>query len=527
MSAYAELAVTTNFSFLRGASDPEELVMAAKQLGFTGLGIADRNSVAGVVRAHVTVRELEEEAKGAGRDPGKFKLAAGARLVFADGTPDVLAYPRDRAAWGRLTRLLSLGKQRAEKGNCILRLPDLLDFVEGLNLIVVPPAHLNAERLNALLVSLKEAAGKRSVWLAASMLYRGDDARRLARLAEIANHAWVPLIAINDVLYHAPERRALQDVVTCIRERRTLEAAGRRLEANAERHLKSGAEMMRLFRRASEAVAETQRFLSSCNFSLEELRKTEYADETRQGYATPRDALMAFAEAGLKQRFPAGVPPKVRHALDEELRLIGELDYAPFFLTVDEIVKFARNQHPPILCQGRGSAANSIICYCLGITDVSPVKVDLLFERFVSAERREPPDIDVDFEHERREEVIQHIYQKYGRERAGIAATVICYRGRSAIREVCKVFALSADAIDALASTLLGWSSSGVSRQEARRAGLDPDDPRLKQVMELAEQLIGAPRHLSQHVGGFVITRSRLDEVVPIENAAMEDRTVI
>ena len=528
MSAYAELAVTTNFSFLRGASDPEELVMAAKQLGLTGLGIADRNSVTGVVRAHATVRELEEEAKGAGRDLGtKFKLAVGARLVFADGTPDIFAYPRDRAAWGRLTRLLSLGKQRAEKGDCILGLPDFLDFVEGLNLIVVPPARLHAERLNALLVRLKAKAGKRSVWLAAAMLYRGDDARRLARLAEIANHASVPLIAINDVLYHAPECRALQDVVTCIREHLTLDAAGRRLEANAERHLKSAAEMARLFCRAPEAIAETQRFLESCNFSLETLRKTEYADETRQGYATPQDALVAFAEEGARRRYPDGIPAKVRHALTEELRLIGELGYAPFFLTVDEIVKFARSRPQPILCQGRGSAANSVICYCLGITDVEPTKIDLLFERFVSAERREPPDIDVDFEHERREEVIQHIYEKYGRERAGLAATVICYRGRSAIREVGKVFALSADTIGALASTLWGWSSSGVSEKEAHRAGLDPHDPRLKQVMDLAKQLIGAPRHLSQHVGGFVITRSRLDEVVPIENAAMEDRTVI
>jgi error-prone DNA polymerase len=521
--AYAELAVTTNFSFLRGASDPEELVIAAKQLGLRGLGIADRNSVAGVVRAHVAAKELETAENG----KREFKIAVGARLVFADATPDILVYPRDRAGWGRLTRLLTLGKRRAEKGDCILRLPDLLDFIEGLNLIVVPPPKLHAEQLHALLTRLKEAAGKPSVWLAASMLYRGDDARRLARLAGIAQDARVPLIAINDVLYHAPEWRPLQDVVTCIREHLTLETVGRRLEANAERHLKSAAEMARLFRKAPEALTETSVFLERCNFSLEELRGTEYADETRQGYATPQDALVVFAEEGLKRRFPEGAPLKVRHALDEELRLIGELDYAPFFLTVDEIVKYARSLTPPILCQGRGSAANSVICYCLGITDVSPTKVDLLFERFVSAERREPPDIDVDFEHERREEVIQHIYEKYGRERAGLAATVICYRGRSAIREVGKVFGLTADTIAVLASTLWGWSSSGVTASEVRRRGLDPSDPRLKQAMSLAEQLIGAPRHLSQHVGGFVITRSRLDEVVPVENAAMEKRTVI
>jgi error-prone DNA polymerase len=523
--AYAELAVTTNFSFLRGASDPEDLVTTAKQLGLRGIGIADRNSVAGVVRAHVAARELRAEL-GAADHAHPFKIAVGARLVFADGTPDILAYPRDRAAWGRLTRLLTVGKRRAKKGDCILALQDLLDFVEGLNLIVVPPPKLHAGRLHALLNQLK-AAAEDSVWLAAAMLYRGDDTRRLARLAETAAGAGVPLIASNDVLYHAPERRMLQDVVTCIREHLTLETAGRTLEANAERYLKPAAEMARLFRRAPQALEETLRFLDRCRFSLEELRGTEYADETRQGYATPQDALIAFAEEGYKRRFPNGAPEKVRRALDEELRLIGELGYAPFFLTVDEIVNYARSLDPPILCQGRGSAANSVICYCLGITDVSPVTTDLLFERFVSAERREPPDIDVDFEHERREEVIQHIYEKYGRERAGLAATVICYRGRSAIREVGKVFGLSADTVALLASSLWGWSSSGVSAKEARRLGLDPSDPRLKLVMELAKQLIGAPRHLSQHVGGFVITRSRLDEVVPIENAAMDDRTVI
>jgi error-prone DNA polymerase len=531
-AAYAELAVTSNFSFLRGASSPEELVKAAGILGLTGIGIADRNSVAGVVRVHVAAKQINEEIRNLNRQLGcsepELKIAIGARLVFDDGTtPDILAYPRDRAAWGRLTRLLSLGKRRAEKGDCILGLPDLLEFVEGINLIVMPPARIHADRLHALLLRLKQAASKSAVWLAAGMLYRGDDLRRLKRIAGIAERALVPLIAVNDVLYHAPERRALQDVVTCIREHLTLETAGRQLEANAERHLKPPREMARLFRLFPDAVAEAARFLASCTFSLEELRGTEYADETRQGYATPQEALAAFAEEGMKKRFPDGAPPKVRHALNEELRLIGKLNYAPFFLTVDEIVRFARSREKPILCQGRGSAANSVICYCLGITDVSPMAVDLLFERFVSEERNEPPDIDVDFEHERREEVIQHIYEKYGRERAGLAATVICYRGRSAIREVGKVFGLSEDTISALAGTLWGWSGSGVSEKEARRVGLDPSDPRLQQVMEVAEELIETPRHLSQHVGGFLITRSRLDEVVPIENAAMEERTVI
>lgn len=515
---YAELAITTNFSFLRGASHPEELVETAKALGLKGIGIADRNSVAGVVRAHAMV---EENGEG-------MKLAVGARLVFDDGsTPDILAYPKDRAGWGRLTRLLSLGKRRAEKGECLLGFPDLLEFVEGLNLIVMPPRPLDAEKLTAMLLRLKRAASRNSLWLGAAMRYDGDDARRLAKLASIANDASVPLIAVNDVLYHAPERRPLQDVITCIREHLTIDKAGRLLTANAERHLKPPQEMTRLFARAPEAIAETVRFLAQCKFSLNSLRGTEYPEETRQGYPTPQDALVAFAEAGALRRFPEGMPVKALVALTKELQVVGELGYAPFFLTVHDVVNHARSLDDPILCQGRGSAANSLICYCLGITDVSPEKVDLLFERFVSAERREPPDIDVDFEHERREEVIQYIYKKYSRERAGLAATTICYRGRSAIREVGKVFGLSEDATGAMAGMLWGWSENGVNRDDVRRAGLDPSDPRLKQVLALSHELIGFPRHLSQHVGGFVMTRSRLDEVVPIENAAMEDRTVI
>jgi error-prone DNA polymerase len=515
---YAELAVTTNFSFLRGASHPEELIACAKRLGLCGIGIADRNSVAGVVRAHMAANEA------------RVRLAVGARLVFADGTPDILGFPRDRAAWGRLTRLLSRGKLRAQKGDCILCVADLQDFIAGLNLIVMAPPRIDAAALQKLLVRLKEAApeqsGEQRIWLAAGMLYRGDDTRRSARLAEIAGQACVPLIAVNDVLYHAPKRRALQDIVTCIRQHTTIDAAGRLLQANAERHLKPPAEMARLFRKIPDAVRQTTAFLESCRFSLDELKNTEYPDETRKGFATPQDALVAFAQAGAERRYPDGIPGKVRHALAEELRLIGELNYAPFFLTVHDVVQFARDEEK-ILCQGRGSAANSVICYCLGITDVDPLKIDLLFERFVSAERREPPDIDVDFEHERREKVIQHIYKTYTRERAGLAATVICYRGRSAIRDVGKVFGLSEDTIGALAGSLWGWSTEGVSAKETKRIGLDPADRRLRMARSFARVLTGFPRHLSQHVGGFVITRSRLDEVVPIENAAMEDRTVI
>ena len=374
-----------------------------------------------------------------------------------------------------------------------------------------------------LLLILREAA-PRAVWLGASMLYRGDDARRLARLAAIAAEARVPLIAVGDVLYHAPERRALQDVLTCVREHTTLATAGRLLEANAERHLKPPAEMARLFRDAPQAVTETLRFLERCRFSLEELRY-EYPDETREGFATPQHALVALTEEGARQRYPNGVPAKVRAALDHEFALVDELSYAPYFLTVHDIVRFARSRG--ILCQGRGSAANSVICFCLGITEVDPERVDLLFERFVSAERREPPDIDVDFEHERREDVIQYIYARYGRHRAGLAATVICYRARSAIREVGKAFGLTDDTVGALAGMLWGWSVQSVTETDARRVGLDPTDPQLAKVLALARALIGFPRHLSQHVGGFVITRNRLDDVVPIENAAMPERTCV
>jgi error-prone DNA polymerase len=527
--AYVELAVTTNFSFLRGASHSRELVRQAVALGLTGIGIADRNSVAGVVRAYAEaeqlnarIRELNEEHK---TDHPELRLAVGARLVFADDTPDILAYPQNRTAWGRLTRLLTVGKSRGEKAECILFFDDLIEHIAGLNLIVIPPNQIKSDALCDCLARLKSADPRQQIWLAASMLYRGDDNRRLARLKAIAERALVPLIAVNDVLYHAPERRPLQDVMTCIREHVTIDKAGRLLEANAERHLKAPQEMARIFRRAPEAIDHTLRFLDRCKFSLEELEETEYPDENRVGFATPQDALVSLAEEGFRRRYPNGAHPKVREALDKELKVTSDLHYAPYFLTVHDIVNFARSKG--ILCQGRGSAANSVICYCLGITEVNPEKVDLLFERFVSDERKEPPDIDVDFEHERREEVIQYIYERYGRHHANLTATVICYRGRSAIREVGKAFGLSDDTVGALAGMLWGWSQSGVKDTEARKAGLDPDDPRLNRVMELADALIDTPRHLSQHPGGFLITRSRIDEVVPVENAAMDERTVI
>ena len=440
--AYAEFAVTTNFSFLRGASHSKELVRQAVALGLTAIGIADRNSVAGVVKAYAEaeelnaqIRELNEEHK---TDYPELKLAVGARLVFADGTPDILAYPQNRNAWGRLTHLLTVGKSRGAKAKCILFFDDLIEHIAGLNLIMMPPNQIKADALCDCLARLRSADRRQQIWLAASMLYRGDDNRRLARLKVIAKRAVVPLIAVNDVLYHAPERRPLQDVMICIREHVTIDKAGRLLEANAERHLKAPQEMARIFRRAPEAIDRTLRFLDRCKFSLKELEETEYPDENRKGYATPEEALKALVEGGAKQRYHDGIPNKVRHALDRELDVTARLGYAKYFLTVYDIVNFARSKG--ILCQGRGSAANSVICYCLGITEVNPARVDLLFERFVSDERKEPPDIDVDFEHGRREEVIQYIYEHYGRHHANLTATVICYRGRSAFRDVGKVF---------------------------------------------------------------------------------------
>ena len=501
---YLEFACASNFSFLRGASHPEELMAQAAQLGLAGLGLCDRNSVAGVVRAHLARREQNLA----------LKYHPGARLVFADGTPDILAFPRDRAGWGRLTRLLTVGNLRDKKGECILNLDDLLAHVFGLELIAMGGS--------ARLLAQLRAAAPHRVRLAASMLYRGRDRARLSRLKQIAGEADVPLIAVNDVLYHHPGRRPLADVLTCIREKTVIDRAGRKLTPNAERHLKSPEEIARLFRDAPEAIEETLLLSDALIFSLDELRY-EYPDESIDGFANAQEALTQLTYQGAARRYPQGLPEKVRATIEHELALIAQLQYAPYFLTVYDIVRYARSQK--ILCQGRGSAANSAVCFCLGVTEVDPDRADLLFERFISPERREPPDIDVDFEHERREEVIQYIYGKYGRERAGIAATVICYRGRSAIREVGKAFGLSEDTIGALSSSI--WGGGGDGSADLARAGLDPQSRRVKQIAALAREIVGFPRHLSQHVGGFVITRSRLDEVMPIGNGAMPERTFV
>ncbi len=515
---FAELAVTSNFSFLRGASRPEELIIRAAELGLAGIGLADRNSLAGVVRAHAAMREPGMAETG-------LKFAVGARLVFADGTPDLLAYPQDKAAYGRLCRLLTRGKMKVEKkGECILTCEDLGAFAEGLLLVLMPERRPDAEVAQALERIAEFATGR--LWLGIDMPHRGDDRRRSDRLALLAAKARLPCLAVNDVLYHVPERRPLQDVVSCIREHVTIERAGRGLEAHAERHLKPAGEMARLFRHAPEMVAETLRFLSRCRFSLDEF-KYEYPDEPVPPGRTPQGHLGDLTWEGARERYPDGIPHKVQALIRKELCLIARLGYARYFLTVHDIVRFARTRERPILCQGRGSAANSAVCYCLGVTAVDPAESDLLFARFLSEERKEPPDIDVDFEHERREEVMQYIYERYSRDRAGICATVICYRPRSAIREVGKALGLSEDVTAALANTVWGSWGDGLPDNHIRQAGLDPANPMIMRAVRLATELIGFPRHLSQHVGGFVLTRGRLDECVPIGWGGMKDRSFI
>ena len=402
---YAELQVTSNFSFLRGASHPRELVLAAAALGHQAIAITDRNTLAGVVRAHVA-------AKQAG-----IPLVVGARLDFTDA-PSVLCFPTDRAAYGRLAQLLTLGKRRTVKGQCQLTLQDLHDWGDGQKVVALPPARIDTA-FAAHLEALRQRFGK-ALSLAAQQLYRGDDGERLARLGELADAKGVRLLASNDVLYHGPERRPLQDVLTCIREGCTIHDAGTRLLANAERHLKSAEEMARLFRRRPDAIAYTLEIAEACRFSLDELAY-EYPAEPVPDGSTPQQELERLTWLGAASRYPAGVPDSVQATLRKELDLIAKLKFAPYFLTVNDIVRYARGED--ILCQGRGSAANSAVCYCLGITAVDPTKVTLLFERFVSSARNEPPDIDVDFEHERREEVMQYIYKKYTRERAGLTAT--------------------------------------------------------------------------------------------------------
>ncbi|MBD7940481.1 error-prone DNA polymerase [Brevundimonas guildfordensis] len=548
--AYAELAAASNFSFLRGASHPKDLVQTAILRGHAGLGLADRNTVAGVVRAWSALKALRVEGLAPpdkvreGGSPGEiafienplndpalseevkrraadFRLLTGARLVFNDGTPDVIAYPETRAGWGRLTRLLTLGNRRARKGECEIGLRDLLADPEDLLLILVPPDRLTG--LEEVLARMNEAAPG-AIWLGAALHRRGDGRRRLARLKAMAARADVPLLALNDVLYAAPEDRDLQDVLTCIREGVAIETAGRRLESNAERWLKPTAEMMRLFKDAPEAVGEAIAFLSRATFDLSDLRY-EYPEEPVPPGWEPQGWLEELVRRRTRVRYPGGAPPKVAGLLEKELVFIAERSLAPYFLTIHDIVRTAEDKG--ILCQGRGSAANSAVCYVLGITSVDPACHDLLFERFLSSSRDEPPDIDVDFEHERREEIIQYIYARYGRHRAGIAATVIHFRPRSAIREVGKVLGLTEDVTARLAASHWGSWGTEIGDHHVAQAGLDPANPMIIRAVDMASRLLNAPRHLSQHVGGFVLTQGRLDETVPIGNAAMPDRTFI
>ena len=514
---YAEIGITTNFSFLHGGSHPQAYVHQAAELRLPVIGIADHNTLSGVVRAFKELENPEVEHKP--------RLLVGSRIVFIDGTPDILVYPCDRAAYGRLCQLLTRGK-RGEgtlKGECHLTFEDLLEFSEGQLLVLILPHRFEDTKAHDVLQRLR-ASRAEGVWLAASLLYRGDDRRRLDQLHRIASHVGVPLLATNEVLYHHPVQRRLQDVLTCIREKTTIEAVGQRLQSNAERHLKPAKEMVRLFRDAPEAIVETMRFADRITFSLDQL-KYQYPDEPVPPGKTAQQHLEDLTWAGVTTYFGDNIDDALRATLEKELKLIADLEYAHYFLTVHDIVRYARSQS--ILCQGRGSAANSAVCYVLGITSVDPTKVDLLFERFISKERLEPPDIDVDFEHSRREEVMQYVCRRYGRHRAAVIATVIHYRPRSAIRDVGKALGLTEDVTAALADTVWGSWGKGLNEMQIKQAGFDPKNPMIELAVELATELIEFPRHLSQHVGGYVLTQDRLDTYVPIGNAAMDDRTFI
>ncbi|HDR28120.1 error-prone DNA polymerase, partial [Rhodovulum sp.] len=541
---FAELSVSSNFTFLTGASHPEEHMQRAAILGIAALAIADENSVAGLVRAHVAAREIAREvalvqaAAPIGppcpahlpRPPSAPihtvpRLLPAARLVLTDGlTATVL--PRDRAAWGRLCRMLSIGRLRAAKGGCTLTFDDLLDWGDGLEILLHPPQAPTSRRGAGEWRPQAQRLTRRfpgQVSLLMAPTYDGQDAARFDRLASLARAIGLPAIASAAPLMHHGRRRRLADVLTAIRRGCRVEDLGHAALANAEQRLRSGPEMLRLFAGHEAAVHRTAEIAARCTFSLDELRY-EYPSEGAQG-ETAAARLARLAREGLARRYPDGASDRVQAMLAHELALIAKLRYEPYFLTVHDIVDFARSRG--ILCQGRGSAANSVVCYALGITSVSPEIGTMVFERFISEARGEPPDIDVDFEHERREEVIQHIYDRYGRHRAGLCATVIHYRGKRAVREVGRAMGLSEDTLAAMSSQVWGWGSGAIDDHRLREIGLDPADPRLRRTLDLIAEIQGFPRHLGQHVGGFVITEGRLDELVPIENAAMEGRTLI
>jgi len=535
--AFFEIGAKTNFSFLEGAARPEEMVMTASLLGLSGLGIADRNSVAGVVRAHNQIREMkeiytrqQEQGKKEDEDDAVWPCAfyPGARLVFSDGTPDVLAYPKNRKGWANLCRLLSRGNLRTEKGSCILEEWDFLEWCDEMMLAVIPDFSRveDARYLAELGERLSRYQGKfgKNIYLGLSPIYDGRDVLVFATFAQVAFRNLVPLIATNLPLFSLPYRRSLSDVVTAIREHVTVQEAGFRLAPNGERYIKQGAEMVRIFAKYPDAIANTEKFFGQLQFSLDELSHN-YPDESVPG-ETVSETLERLTREGAERRYPDRIPPEVSEQIRYELELIKEMQYEPYFLTVRHIIWHARDVLK-ILCQGRGSAANSTVCYCLGITEVDPTFTTLLFERFISTERNEPPDIDVDFEHGRREEVIQYIYQHYGFRHAGLTAAVTSYRTRMAGREVAKAFGLSEDVQGALSSLVWGWSEDALSGRDANAAGLDVKDPITRKVLAHAKELLGFPRHLTQHVGGFLITRDRLDEVVPIMKTAMPGRYMV
>ncbi|MFN2100832.1 error-prone DNA polymerase [Altererythrobacter sp. MF3-039] len=539
---FVELGLVSCFSFLRGASDAVDLVMTARAHGYDAIGIADSNSMAGVVRIHTEASTL------------KLRPVIGCRIETVEGLA-FLAYPKDRSAYGRLCRLISAGRMQTldgewqEKGECHISLAMLAEHSEDVQLILLPPDDLEAEFAVAVesnVVGLDRAPMREITrgtladflphlmaqlstlrHIAASYLYRGDDIARITRLDNLAKAHGLTILATNDVHYHAPERRPLQDVMTAIRHKTTVARAGHLLHGNGERYLKPPEVMVKLFEHWPHAIAAAREVADACNFSLDELRY-EYPEEIYPAGMGPQEYLEMESWWGAENRYPQGVPSHVFDTIERELALICKLDLARYFLTIKDIVDYARYEvEPPILCQGRGSAANSAVCYCLGITSVDPSKHALLFDRFISEERKEPPDIDVDFEHERREEVIQYIYGKYGRHRAGLTATVIHFRPRMAIREVGKAMGLSQDVTAALAKTVWGGWGKEIGEAHVSETGMDITDPHLKRVLKLTEQMIGMPRHLSQHVGGFILTEGALTETVPIGNGAMPDRSFI
>ncbi len=553
---YAELHAKSNFSFLEGASHPEELVERTAELGYAAVAVTDRNSLAGVVRAHVAAKQLG------------MKLIVGAEIT-PDDAPLLVLWPTDRAAYGRLARLITIGRRRAEKGECRLTLDDVAGLSAGL-IAGVCGSSREGEKgrkgdretqispspfLPFSLSCIRELFPGRC-YLLAELHYRGDDQARLDQLAALAREVNMPLAAAGDVYFHEPARQPLSDVLTAVRHGCTVATAGELLYPNAQRYLRPLKEMAAIFARYPATLERTLEIAAQATFSLDELRY-EYPEELAPPGQTPMQYLTHLAWEGARQRYPAGVPEKVRGLIEHELRLIEDLRYEAYFLTVWDLVVFARSRG--ILCQGRGSAANSAVCYCLGVTSVDPERMDLLFERFVSRERNEAPDIDIDFEHERREEVLQYLYQKYGRERAGMTAEVITYRPRSAVRDVGKALGMTDEAVDRLAKRIehreevrnqesevrsqklevrkpsedshdpapVPLNSTSILAVRCHEAGLDENSPLCRQLIELVSQLIGFPRHLSQHTGGMVMTRGPLCELVPIENAAMPDRTVI